>query len=64
MKEFKKNQCIIFKFNNEYVSAYNQEDENNVSIKKSALEMYDYVSLINNLEGKNRLTIPPNFLVP
>lgn len=64
MKDLKKNECVYFKFYNDYVSAYNIEEENNVSIRKTALEKYDYVSLTSNLGGKNRLTIPPNFLVP
>ncbi|KAL4487453.1 hypothetical protein ABPG72_006973 [Tetrahymena utriculariae] len=64
MKDLKKNECVYFKFCNDYVSAYNNEEENNISIKKTALEKYDYNSLINNMGGKNRLTIPPNFLVP
>lgn len=64
MKDLKKNECVYFKFYNEFVTVYNEEEENTVSIKKNVLEKYDYQSLILNLRGKNRLTIPPNFLVP
>lgn len=46
------------------MTAYNEADERNISIRKNALEKYDYATLIKKHNGKNRLAIPPNFLVP
>jgi hypothetical protein len=46
MRELKRNECVYFRFSNDFVTAYNQPDEKNISIKKIALEKYDYPSLI------------------
>lgn len=52
------------KFCNEFITVYNDAQESNFSVRRGALEKYDFKSLEKNLPGKDRLLIPPNFLAP